>query len=313
MSAIAAPSIPRSWPSRSVVPSWIAARTTGVAAVTPGTALSAPPRSAAGTALRWPGSRRTSAPAAYAAWSPWLRVHVAACADANVPSAAARIRRSAARVYRSGRRAICRPASAGTRPRPRASRRSASSASRGMRRIAITAPARRPMAGAATSSGSTPSAPRALRVIGAPYSRSCASAMPATSTRTRSRPRRCGSVRPTWRPTAARTPEMLTVVATVGIVSATSATTPPMMETANVAGPGSGASRPTPSSAGLRRTASTSSEASHGAAITAGTVISSASPADIERRCPNPPPRARSSAVSVRRRSSSRAATSTIA
>ncbi len=98
MSAIAAPSMPSSAPSRSVVPSWIEPSSTGVAAVTPGTARSASPIPHGGTAPCESGVSRTSAPAAYEAWSPWLRVQVAACADANVPSAAARMSRSAARV-----------------------------------------------------------------------------------------------------------------------------------------------------------------------------------------------------------------------
>ena len=127
--------------------------------ITPGIDRNAPPRAQAGMSLAGPGDIRTSEPAVHAAWSAWLCVQVAACADANVPSAAARIRSSAARVYRSGRRATCRLPSEAMRPRVRASPRSASSARRGTIRIASTAPPTRPIAGAATSSGSTPERP----------------------------------------------------------------------------------------------------------------------------------------------------------
>ena len=116
-------------------------------------------------------------------------------------------------------------------------------------------------------------------------------------------------MRPAWRPTAARTPAMLTPEASVGIVSATSAMSPPPMAVRYVVGPGSGALRPTPSMAGFRRTAWTRSIANHGATITAGTTTISASPKAIAARCPVPAPRERSSAVSVRRRSRSSAAT----
>ena len=107
----------------------------------------------------------------------------------------------------------------------------------------------------------------------------------------------------------ARTPAMLTPVRSVGIVSAIRAMTAPSAAVAKVVGPGSGAVSPTPSIAGLSRTACTSSTASHGAAIAAGTTTSSASPNAIAARCPVPAPRDRSRAVSLRRRSSSRAAT----
>ena len=309
MSAIFAPSIATRVPPRIVEPRSTAAFTTGVAAETPGIDRNAPPRAHAGMSLPAPGDIRTSEPAVHAAWSAWLCVQVAAWADANVPRAAARIRSSAARVYRSGRRATWRLPSEAMRPRVRASPRSASSARRGTIRIASTAPPTRPIAGAATSSGSTPSVPRALRVSVAPYSRSWSMAITASTISARSSPSRCGSVRPAWRPMDARTPAMLTPVRSVGIVSAIRAMTAPRAAVAKVVGPGSGAVSPTPSIAGLSRTACTSSTASHGAAIAAGTTTSSASPNAIAARCPVPAPRDRSRAVSLRRRSSSRAAT----
>ena len=134
-------------------------------------------------------------------------------------------------------------------------------------------------------------------------------AITARTMRARSSPSRCGSVRPAWRPRDARTPAMLTPVRSVGIVSAMSARTAPSAAVANVLGPGSGAVSPTPSIAGLSRTACTNTIASHGAAIAAGTTTSRASPNAIAARCPVPAPRDRNRAVSVRRRSSSRAAT----
>ena len=72
--------------------------TIGVAATTPGSARSASPVAQSGIAAASGTLSRTSAPAAKAAWSAWLVVHVAACADAKVPSAAASTSSSAARV-----------------------------------------------------------------------------------------------------------------------------------------------------------------------------------------------------------------------
>ena len=85
-------------PSRSAAPSSTPAWTTGVAAVTPGMARIAEPSAQPGVGPWDLGTIRTSAPVAYTAWSAWLRAHVAAWAEANVPSAAARISSSAARV-----------------------------------------------------------------------------------------------------------------------------------------------------------------------------------------------------------------------
>ena len=101
-------------------------------------------------------------------------------------------------------------------------------------------------------------------------------------------PSRCGSVRPAWRPTAARTPAMLTPDASVGIVSATQRDEPADdRRDANVAGPGSGARQADALQRRVEaRPPATSSIASHGAAITAGTTTSSASPNAIADEVP---------------------------
>ena len=70
----------------------------------------------------------------------------------------------------------------------------------------MSAPATSPMAGAAISRGSRPSAPRTVRVSGAPYTRSCQRPSTASATSAMSRPARWASIVGAWRPRAARRP-----------------------------------------------------------------------------------------------------------
>ena len=310
-SAIAAPSIATSVPPRIVDPRSTAARTTGVAAVDarqgPQRGAQRPRRDVAARTGRHAGCRtRPSRPP-------------------GRPGSGSRSRRGRTRTSPARPRgsAAARPGctgAGGARSGGRGARRSGRASGRGPARRARPAGARcgsraprppiSPIAGAATSSGSTPSVPRAVRVSVAPYSRSWSIAITASATSARSSPRRWGSVRPPWRPIAARTPAMLTPDSSVGIVRATSATMPPMTADRRTSRARAAArSGRRPRSPGSGRRPATSSIASHGAASVAGTTTSSASPNAIATRWPVPAPRERSSAVSVRRRSSSSAAT----
>ena len=181
-------------------------------------------------------------------------------------------------------------------------------------RVARMPPASSPIPGAAISSGSTPSTPRAFAVSGDPYRRSCQSPIAARATRTTSTPSRCGSVRPTWRERRARTPAGLPPASTDGIVRATTqaaaasaATIRASSSTVAVLAIPASASGPNVPSAWTTPTAR------YGAIRAAGIAIISASPNAIAERWLVPAPRDRSSATSTRRRSISIPATRRIA
>ena len=258
------------------------------------------------------GVSRTSAPAAYAAWSRLAagpRRGVRGCErperrredqqerGAGVAQRPARDLAAAERRHE--------PAGRG-RGGARRARRAA-----GTNRTARTAPPSSPIAGAATRSGSTPE--RAARGAGerravqpqleerdrrpARRARGPAPAAAAASGRPGARPRR--GRRRSARPRAAS-----------GSSGRAIARTPPTSADRERAPAGQRRLRPTPSSAGLSRTAWTRS-AADARVRRSPPGPSRAAPRrrPSTTRCPNPPPRARRSAVSVRRRSRSSAAT----
>jgi hypothetical protein len=221
---------------------------------------------------------------------------------------------SAERAYCMGRRASWRAPRAPTRPRRRARSDSNSSAKRGTTRSASTAPASRPIAGAATSKGSMPRLPCSDRVRGAAYWRSCQIPTPARMTRARSSPTRCASPRRPCLPTARRTSASGLTDTRSGMTRASRQPSAAAPDTSRARSPTFGSSRrPTSTRGPATLKPRSMPAASHGPIRAAGATRRIASINPIAVMWSAPAPRERSSAVSIRRRSMSRPATRTSA
>ena len=204
------------------------------------------------------------------------------------------------------------PRASSTSPRPCVMPMSASRATSGRMRSATTAPASRPMAGAATRSGSTPIRPRTAPLSGAPNWRSCQRPTAATTRSARSSPTRSTTPLLACRPRRARRATKERPWRSEGRARASAHAPAVTAATSWASGVTRGAIvRPISWSGPAALKMPSAATAMSGAAIAIGTARTSASSSAAAPSCPAPAPRARRRAVSPRRCSMSRPAVRT--
>ncbi|MFI1523308.1 hypothetical protein [Kitasatospora cineracea] len=272
--------------------------TNGVTAATPGSPANAPYRAPDGNS---PPVTRRSAPTANAARSRSLGASPAITVVVNAPTANANAINSTGAPCPARPRLTCHPLNGATSPRPRRANASNARPNGGNNRNSSNAAATVITTGAATSTGSNPTALDAG--LNNPwYCRSCRYASTATAASTRSAPARCATTRRALRGGASRSPP--SAVHTTGSSAAHPCSTNAVPATAHAAPPAATAAAPSTGNPNRSNTRN-SGPAAHTPSTAAGTVHSAHSTAAAPTNRARPDPRANCNSSSARRKSAS--------